>query len=104
MKKVSRKHPAFRENAEPFYQIIMEGLKGEVEGEHFWDAVDENAVFELDFEDSMRRRQQLARYARDVLTRRFDQEAIYIKFVGPVDALAVEKVVVRRQRKRQRDG
>lgn len=47
MKKANRKHPAFRENAEPFYQIIMEGLKGEVDGEHFWDAVDENAVFEF---------------------------------------------------------
>jgi len=47
MKKVNRKHPAFRENAEPFYQIIMEGLKGEVDGEHFWVAVAENAVFEF---------------------------------------------------------
>jgi ketosteroid isomerase-like protein len=47
MNKVNRKHPAFRENAEPFYQIIMEGLKGEVDGEHFWDAVAENAVFEF---------------------------------------------------------
>jgi ketosteroid isomerase-like protein len=47
MKKVNRKHPAFRENAEPFYRIIMEGLKGEVDGEHFWDAVAENAVFEF---------------------------------------------------------
>lgn len=47
MKKVNRKHPAFRENAEPFYQIIMEGLKGEVEGEHFWDAVAEDSVFEF---------------------------------------------------------
>jgi ketosteroid isomerase-like protein len=34
-------------NAEPFFNIIMEGLKGEVEGEHFWDAVAENAVFEF---------------------------------------------------------
>jgi ketosteroid isomerase-like protein len=47
MKKANRKHPAFRENDEPFYQIIMEGLKGEVDGEHFWDAVAENAVFEF---------------------------------------------------------
>lgn len=34
-------------NAEPFFSIIMEGLKGEVNGEHFWDAVAENAVFEF---------------------------------------------------------
>jgi ketosteroid isomerase-like protein len=46
-KAVSRKHPAFNKNAEPFYQIIMAGLQGEVDGEHFWDAVAENAVFEF---------------------------------------------------------
>jgi ketosteroid isomerase-like protein len=46
--KVSRSHPAFKnKNADPFYDIIMEGLKGEVDGEHFWDAVSENAVFEF---------------------------------------------------------
>jgi len=45
--KVNRNHPAFNKNAEPFYSIIMKGLKGEVDGEHFWDAVAENAVFEF---------------------------------------------------------
>lgn len=45
--KVNRNHPAFNKNSEPFYSIIMEGLKGEVDGEHFWDAVAENAVFEF---------------------------------------------------------
>lgn len=45
--KVTRNHPAFNKNADPFYSIIMEGLKGEVDGEHFWDAVAENAVFEF---------------------------------------------------------
>ncbi|WP_199417006.1 nuclear transport factor 2 family protein [Chitinophaga silvatica] len=44
---INRNHPAFNKNAEPFYNIIMEGLKGEVDGEHFWDAVAENAVFEF---------------------------------------------------------
>jgi ketosteroid isomerase-like protein len=47
MERVNRNHPAFNKNAEPFYSIIMEGLKGEVDGDHFWDAVDENAVFEF---------------------------------------------------------
>jgi ketosteroid isomerase-like protein len=47
IKKVNRNHPAFNRNAEPFYNIIMEGLKGEVDGDHFWDAVAENAVFEF---------------------------------------------------------
>lgn len=46
-RKVDRKHPAFRKNAEPFYQIIMDGLKGEVDGKHFWDSVAENCVFEF---------------------------------------------------------
>jgi len=44
---VNRNHPAFNKNAEPFFSIIMEGLKGEVDGVHFWDAVAENAVFEF---------------------------------------------------------
>ncbi|MDQ8748619.1 nuclear transport factor 2 family protein [Elizabethkingia miricola] len=45
---INRNHPAFNnKNAEPFYNIIMEGLKGEVDGEHFWDTVSENAVFEF---------------------------------------------------------
>jgi ketosteroid isomerase-like protein len=46
-KKVNRNHPAFKKSAEPFYRIIMEGLKGEVDGVHFWDAVAVNAVFEF---------------------------------------------------------
>ena len=47
VKAVDRNHPAFNKNAEPFYRIIMEGLKGEVDGEHFWDAVAKDAVFEF---------------------------------------------------------
>jgi ketosteroid isomerase-like protein len=42
-----RSHPAFRENAEPFYRIVREGLGDLVDGEHFWDAVAEDAVFEF---------------------------------------------------------
>lgn len=34
-------------NAEPFFNIIMEGLRGEVDGEYFWDAVAEDAVFDF---------------------------------------------------------
>ena len=45
--KVNRNHPAFNKNSEPFYSIIMDGLKGEVDGEHFWDAVAKDAVFEF---------------------------------------------------------
>jgi len=44
---VDRNHGAFRKNAAPFYAIIHEGLKGEVDGAHFWDTVAEDAVFEF---------------------------------------------------------
>lgn len=41
------KHPGFKKEAQPFFSIVMEGLRDEVDGEHFWDAVAENAVFEF---------------------------------------------------------
>lgn len=44
---INHQHPGFNPNAEPFFQIIMEGLKGAVDGTHFWDAVAEDAVFEF---------------------------------------------------------
>lgn len=44
---VNRNHGAFNKNSEPFYNVIMKGLKGKVEGEHFWDAVAKDAVFEF---------------------------------------------------------
>ena len=44
---MEKNHPGFKKEAEPFFSIIMEGLRDEVEGEHFWDAVAENAVFEF---------------------------------------------------------
>lgn len=47
LKTTDRNHPAFNKNAEPFYNIIMQGLHTKVDGEQFWDAVDENAVFEF---------------------------------------------------------
>lgn len=46
---LNRSHPAFKETAKPFFDIVMEGLNGEVEGEHFWDAVAEDAVFEFSY-------------------------------------------------------
>lgn len=44
---MTQKHPGYKKEAEPFFNIIMEGLKGEVDGDHFWEAVDEKAVFEF---------------------------------------------------------
>jgi ketosteroid isomerase-like protein len=34
-------------NAEPFFDIVMKGLEGEVDGQHFWDAVADDAIFEF---------------------------------------------------------
>ena len=44
---MNRNHPAFKKEGAPFYNIIMKGLTGEVDGEHFWDAVAKDAVFEF---------------------------------------------------------
>lgn len=44
---VDRSHPAFRQNAGPFYRIVRQGLGDAVDGEHFWDTVAEDAVFEF---------------------------------------------------------
>lgn len=38
---------SYNENAKPFFDIVMKGLKEEVDGAAFWDAVAENAVFEF---------------------------------------------------------
>ncbi|MDR2038589.1 MAG: nuclear transport factor 2 family protein [Bacteroidales bacterium] len=46
-KAVNRNHPGFKKEAEPFFNIVMEGLKGYVDGEHFWEALSEDAVFEF---------------------------------------------------------
>ncbi|MDR2916289.1 MAG: nuclear transport factor 2 family protein [Tannerella sp.] len=46
-KQLDRNHPGFKKEAAPFFDIVMEGLKGEVDGEHFWDAIKENAIFEF---------------------------------------------------------
>lgn len=44
---MNRDHAAFNLGAEPFFGIVMEGLKDHVDGEHFWDAVAEDAIFEF---------------------------------------------------------
>ncbi|OBZ15015.1 limonene-1,2-epoxide hydrolase [Bacillus sp. FJAT-27264] len=41
------KQPIGFENAAPFFNIVMEGLVGEVDGEHFWDAVADDAIFDF---------------------------------------------------------
>uniref|UniRef100_I2PX26 Ketosteroid isomerase-like protein n=1 Tax=Desulfovibrio sp. U5L TaxID=596152 RepID=I2PX26_9BACT len=46
---MDRNRLGFKKEAEPFFSIVMEGLKDEVDGDHFWDAVAENAVFEFTY-------------------------------------------------------
>jgi len=47
------------------------------------------ALLEVDLVDSPEMRQWFKSYAREVLLERFDQKAIYIKFIGPVETLVV---------------
>lgn len=46
---MERNHPGFKKEAEPFFRIVLEGLRDEVDGAHFWDAVAENAIFEFTY-------------------------------------------------------
>ncbi|HAT55395.1 MAG TPA: limonene-1,2-epoxide hydrolase [Lactobacillus sp.] len=38
---------AYKPGTEAFFNVVMDGLKGEVDADNFWEAVDENAVFEF---------------------------------------------------------
>ena len=49
------------------------------------------AAIEVDIPDTADARAWLEFYARDVLLKRFNQEAIYLKFVGPVETVVVAK-------------
>ena len=49
------------------------------------------ALIEVDVPESMKSREWLRAYARDVLRGRFRQKAIYLKFVGPVERLIVSE-------------
>jgi len=57
---------------------------------------DDLAVVEVDVPDSAASREWLRRYVKNVLLERFQQEAIYIKFVGPIERMIVIKEEVRR--------
>src|SRR5438552_4529904 len=49
------------------------------------------ALIEVDVPDTTESREWLRAYARDVLLERFQQKAIYLKFVGPVEHLIVNE-------------
>lgn len=47
------------------------------------------AFLEVDVPDTTEARAWLQSYAKSVLTTRFQQEAIYLKFIGPVETIVV---------------
>ena len=53
------------------------------------------ALIEVDVPDTSESREWLRGYARDVLRGRFEQKAIYLKFVGPVEHLVVTEEEIR---------
>lgn len=60
---------------------------------YWWDRgflhQDELVAIEVDIPDTRVARSWLRRYAREVLLRRFKQEAIYIRLIGPVQVVLV---------------
>lgn len=42
-------YPGYTQNNAAFFDILMEGLKGEVPDGSFWDAVSEDAIFEFEY-------------------------------------------------------
>ena len=52
------------------------------------------AMIEVDIPDSDNARAWLATFTREVLLERFQQRAIYIKFVGPIETLEVSHEVI----------
>lgn len=53
---------------------------------------DELAVLEVDIPDDCR--PWMKSYAKDVLLKRFDQEAIYLRFIGPIETLEVTEETI----------
>ncbi|EQC58127.1 hypothetical protein LLT6_10465 [Lactococcus cremoris subsp. cremoris TIFN6] len=39
----------YNEHSKVFFDLVMEGLKGEVNGSSFWEAVDDKAIFHFNF-------------------------------------------------------
>ncbi len=56
---------------------------------------DELAAIEVDVPDTVESRAWLRDYAKRVLMGRFEQEAIYIKLIGPIEQMIVEKDDIR---------
>ncbi len=55
---------------------------------------DEMGAFEVDVLDTEENRQWIKSYAKDVLLKRFRQDAIYLRFIGPVESLEVTEETI----------
>ena len=55
---------------------------------------DEIGAFEVDMQDTDENRSWIKTYARDVLLHRFCQDAIYVKFIGPIESLEVTEETI----------
>lgn len=54
---------------------------------------DDIAIIEVDIPDTKESREWLKTYARDVLVPRFQQEAIYIKLIRPIETLEITNLI-----------
>lgn len=68
------KQQSYKKGTEPFFGIVMEGLKGEVDGDYFWDAVAEDAIFDF-------------MYKTPGFTTRFDNRDAYKKWFEGYSAI-----------------
>lgn len=50
---------------------------------------DELVLFEVDIPDTLEARRQIEDYARNTLMKRFEQKAIYLRLVGPIETILV---------------
>lgn len=67
----------------------------------WWDRIkiykDDMVLLEIDIADVPESRRWLESYARDVLLDRFQQRAIYVRFVGPIEATVITEHKISRQ-------
>lgn len=55
---------------------------------------DEIGAFEVDMLDTHENRRWIKSYAKDILLKRFRQEAICLRFIGPIDSLEVTEETI----------
>ena len=55
---------------------------------------DQMGAFEVDILDTEENRRWIKAYAKNVLLKRFRQDAIYLRFIGPVESLEVTEETI----------